>query len=258
MYYVTRLTTRCARPRADALRIKIKIILLGRPPENFRPRKVPRWTSAIFEIKSGLDYHALRCQSDLPNWTFSDCRLNTQLPQIDNSELLIAIVNVPLEDNWFTRKLADGRIVLTFHEIKEILDSQNIPLENIVYRIMYVYALAHLANISIDAGIAHDEARGCIFDFNGIKSDIVASCHRPILCPQCAEMLRSNNISENLIASVQEEVKNIRKDLYYRILERIRKHPVLAIIISTAVALIVGIMSSLISSFIYDKVRAHY
>src|SRR5208283_5115351 len=49
------------------------------------------------------------------------------------------IVNVPIQDNWYSRRLGNNQVVFTFHQINEFLEHFNIPIENVIYRLLYAY-----------------------------------------------------------------------------------------------------------------------
>jgi hypothetical protein len=55
--------------------------------------------------------------------------ISEQLPKNVDADFVIALVNVPIEDTWHTRQVSKNQIVLTFHEIEDILRDANIPLE---------------------------------------------------------------------------------------------------------------------------------
>jgi hypothetical protein len=182
------------------------------------------------------------------------------LPVIDNADFVIAIVNVPLEDNWYSRRLGDGKIVFTFYEVKEILRSNNIPLENAVFRLLYSYTLRYKRSGNTipapnDGGnFTHDETRGCIFDFHGVKSEIAISCDKPIICDECKERLREDRVSESVIAITQEEISNIHKQFYYQILDFIKRHPGGAFFMSSIYALVLGVIGSLLASWVSGRI----
>src|SRR5208282_325017 len=106
-------------------------------------------------------------------------------------------------------------------------------------------------------GYTHDETRGCLFDMNGIKTDLVASCDKPIICDECQERLKKEKVSNILIESTQKEIKRIRKDLYYRALDFVRKHPIWSLALSSIFALIIGTTGSVIASFICDGIKGN-
>lgn len=241
-------------------RIKIKLITVGHLPLDLKLERVKKWKSGVFEIDPSIDNYSLRCDSDGPSWEFSDHIVKEQLPELSGYDFLIAIVNVPLEGNWYARRLGDNLVAFTFYEILDILSDSNIPLENAIYRVLYSYSLFFLrSGRSIPdygalSGFTHDETRGCLFDMNGIKTDLVASCHNPQLCDECEERFKANKVSGSTLALVKKEIKAIRKDLYYRIMEGVKRNPIAALSISVAAALLIGASSSLIASVIWRAI----
>lgn len=241
---------------------KIKLVSIGHLPLDFQSKKVFRWKSSIFEISGEFENFALRCDSDGPDWEFSDELVKKQLPEKFDADFMIAIVNVPIQDNWYSRRLGNNQIVFTFHQIREILEHYNIPLENVIYRLLYAYTLLYkragdkIPDFAWAPGFTHDETRGCLFDMNGIKTDIVASCDKPIICDECEERLKREKVSNLLIQAAQNEIRGIRRDLYYRVLGFIKKHPIGALALSAVFALLIGIAGSLIASIVYDAMKS--
>jgi hypothetical protein len=240
---------------------QIKIVSIGQLPINFSRSKIKSWKSSIFEVVGEIETYELRCDSDSADWVFSDQLVRQQIPIVTDAEFTIALVSVPIELNWYARRLGKNQIVFTFHQVKDILSSSNIPLENVLYRILYAYTLSYqrsgksIPNYEEVTGYTHDETRGCLFDMNGTKTDLVASCDRPIICSECEEKLRKERVSNEVILAAQREIKKIRVDLYYRILHFIKRHPVVALCISSVFALVLGITTSLIASFVFEKLK---
>lgn len=242
-------------------RIKIKLISVGHLPLGLQLDRVKKWGSQIFEVDPFIDNYSLRCDSDGPDWEFSDHLVKAQLPELQGYDFLIAIVNVPLEGNWYARRLGDNSVVFTFHEIRDILSHSNIPLENAIYRVLYAYSLLFLrSGRSIPdygalSGYTHDETRGCLFDMNGIKTDLVASCHNPKLCDECEERFKANKVPGSTLTLAKKEIKGIRKELYYRIIEGVKRHPIVALLISVTAALAIGVTSSMLASVILSRIQ---
>ncbi|MDD5229559.1 MAG: hypothetical protein PHN45_05745 [Methylococcales bacterium] len=238
-------------------KIKIKVISIGHLPLNFQPKKISSWESDLFEIDGSIDNYALRCNSDGYNWEFSDELIKEQLPDF-NADFLIAIVNVPIEQNWYSRRIGKNSIVITYHEIKDILENHNIPLENVIYRLLYTYSLVYIKagrkipDIENTFSFTHDETRGCLFDINGIKTDLIASCHSPKICDECQEKMRSDRVSNDVISLAQKEIRKIKKDLYYQILDFVKQRPIRSLIISTLFALVLGVAGSVLGSIVYE------
>ena len=101
----------------------------------------------------------------------------------------------------------------------------------------------------------HDETRGCLFDMNGIKTDIIYSCHQPIICPYCTEKLKQEKVSNEVISKIKKEISNIKKPLFYQLAEFVKKHPIWSLVISAITAVVLGAMGSFIATVIYEATR---
>lgn len=242
-------------------KVNIRVITIGHLPLQLNLKRVFAWNSEVFQLTGGIDNFALRCDSDIADWVFSDSLIKEQLPSRTGEDILVAIVSVPIQDNWYSRRLGDNKIVFTFNQIKEFLLWDNIPLENAILRVLYAYTLLYRRSGNKVPGFGeapsftHDETRGCLFDMNGIKSDLVESCSSPVVCSECEERLRNERVSTQDIHTVQKEIRKIRKPLYFRILGFVKSNPVLSLIISSAFAISLGVISSLIASYIFAKIN---
>lgn len=237
---------------------KITVATIGSLPVDFKVQKIKSLKSSVFEIVDGIESYALPNKSDGENWQYSDAKLDTALPNEFSGEFLVGIVSVPLELNWYTRRLTGNRIVFTFHEIKDILRESNIPLENMIYRVLYSYLLLYKRNshripsVYEETSYTHDETRGCLFDMNGIKEDVIYSCNNPIICSDCVARLTQERVSNETISSCQNEIKKIKKARFYQIADFIKKYPVYSLILSGITAIVLGTIGSLIATFIYE------
>lgn len=242
-------------------KVRIKLITIGHLPLHLNLKRVSGWKSAAFQLVGDVEHFALRCDSDSEGWEFSDELIKAQLPETHGADFLLAIVNVPIQDNWYSRRLGENKIVFTFSQIKDFLTCENIPLENAIFRVLYAYTLVYrLSGNKIPGfdevlGFTHDETRGCLFDINGIKSELIESCDEPVVCGECEERLRKGRISTDTIKTVQKEIRKIRKSLYFRALDFVKSHPLSALAISSAFAIMLGVTGSLIASFVYDCIK---
>ncbi|MPQ69657.1 MULTISPECIES: hypothetical protein [unclassified Pseudomonas] len=242
-------------------KIKITVATIGHMPAEFQKKKLKEWKSSIFEVVDEIENYSLNCQSDGLGWEFTDAPLENVLPTNFNGDFLVSIVNVPIEGNWYTRRLTSNRVVFSFHEIKDILRSSNIPLENIIYRLFYAYSLLYkrsenrIPTNTEHTSFTHDETRGCIFDMNGIKTDIIHSCHKPILCSSCVERTRQEKVSSETIEKCQSEIYGIQKDLFYKMTDFIKQHPVWSLAISGLTAIVLGAIGSVVGSYVYEAIK---
>jgi len=97
----------------------------------------------------------------------------------------------------------------------------------------------------------HDETRSCIFDMTGIKTEIIYSASKPTVCDKCSILLQERKIANNIIEKVKAELKGIRKTTYYRLLDFIKRWPILTIILSSSLAILLGI----ISSYLFEMIK---
>ncbi|MDP1666808.1 MAG: hypothetical protein Q8L79_16995 [Methylobacter sp.] len=243
-------------------KVRIKVVTIGHLPLHLNLKGVTGWYSEVFQLAGGIENFALRCDADSDGWVFSDSLLKAQLSKNFDADFLIAIVNVPIEDNWYSRRLGDNQIVFTFSQIKDFLTWENIPLENAILRVLYAYTLLYrrsgnkIPGFGEARSFTHDETRGCLFDMNGVKSDLVESCDTPLVCSECEERLRNEHVSTQTIKSTQQEIKKIRKPLYFRALDFVKAHSITALVMSSVFALALGVTGSLIASFVYDGIKA--
>lgn len=245
-------------------KIKIRIAILGHLPYSIDLNKIKNWKSDLFELEQPISSFNIVGNSDGVNWEFLDENINHQLPARDGSDILLVVTNVPLQDNYFARRYSDNRVCITFNEMTDYLKFDNIPYENLILRVLYSVSFVYkrygnrVPEITELTNFAHDDTRGCIFDMNGIKTDIIYSLNKPQLCHSCVETLtnlRTNRIDKELILKVQKELLKIRKGLYFQVLDFIKMRPIFALIISTVFALLIGTSGSLIASWIWGKIK---
>lgn len=245
-------------------RIRIKIVFLGFLPHTIDIEKIKSWKSNLFEIVDSINTIAIVGNSDGHNWEYSDENMEKQIPVRSDSDILLAVTNVPIQNNFFARRFEDNRICLTYCEMTDILKSENIPMENLILRVLYSVSLLYrryenrIPNSHEHTNFAHDDTRGCLFDMNGIKTDIIYSLDKPHLCHSCVESLTTNSnfrFEVEVIDRVQKELRGIRKRPYYRITDFIKKNPVLSIIISAFSAFVIGTMGSLVSNIIWRLLK---
>ncbi|WP_144277133.1 hypothetical protein [Chlorobium sp. KB01] len=215
-----------------------------------------RWKSDIWEIHEGrIDTITLNGDSDLPSWGYSDRVLSGNAPVTSDAQMTLYILNVPLQDNYYFRRLADNVACMSFFEIADALRSCNIPLENAVLRLIYGCALMYtrkrvFPSILELSSFAHHETKGCIFDMAGIKTDIIFSSNNPILCESCCVAASGDQVPNEFLATVKKEIQGIKKHLYYQIADVIKLHPLLALTLSSIFAIILGTIGSLVAAYI--------
>jgi hypothetical protein len=85
----------------------------------------------------------------------------------------------------------------------------------------------------------------------GLKEDIVLSASKPTLCYACEATIRRKPLNENFIAQLRKELKFIKKPLYYRIFDWVKKHPILSLVITLLTTIIVDFISTTLYNLIF-------
>jgi hypothetical protein len=241
---------------------RIKLAVLGRLPPEFDPADLIDWSSTTFEIDPRIDSYELNEDAQGPDWEFTDRQLEKYLSNNLDGDFMVILLSVKLQDNWYVRRLSKNRILFTFYDIDQILRFHRIPLKNVALRVLYAASLIYrrygnrIPPATEPTSYAHDETRGCLFDINSSKIDIVRSCHEPILCEYCISQLKSAQVSNEVLRAVQSEIKKIRKPLFERMSEFVQTHPIWSIVVSVLTALIIGVLASIAAAFIYDGIKA--
>jgi len=240
------------------MKLKIALRFLGCKTPDLDKRVLEKWRSKLWELdEKSIDSLQLNGDCDLPDWGYSDNALQNRALPKKGADLTICILNVPLEDNYYFRRILENVACVSTYEIAEVLRNHHIPIENLILRIVYscvlIYARKnHLPPITEIASYTHHETKGCVFDMTGIKTDVVFSCDRPILCDACRVAASNDGVSKEKIQDYESELAKIVKRLFYRMTDWVKRRPILTLVISAAMTLILGIVGSLIAAVLYS------
>lgn len=233
--------------------IRINLVSLGYMPHFVDFERMRNWKSKVFRVVS-FDRVELLPNSDGWLWSYTDAILEEKVPMPSDADLTLALINLPLEDNYYARRIADNRIAISAYEIADILIASDIPLENYVLRMLYKYATVfkRYGRIPVmrEGILSHDETRVCLFDMTPMKTAIIYSTERLGLCEECRIELKKSGVSTSFLDKLEGELKKVRKGTYYRILGFIKRRPILAIAISVLSAILVNLLSSVLYEFL--------
>lgn len=236
-------------------RVRIKIGIIGYLPFEFNLKKIKHWRSGVFKITGVDEYDIKTSRADTSDWGYSDDLLNKELPERSGEDIFIGVTYVPIENNFYARRLENNRVIVSFCGIYQDIIENNIPVENLLLRVIYASSIIYKIEREIRPVakyryiLLHDDTRGCIFDMTGNdKRDVIYSLDRPQLCDACKSNLRANNIPNNTIKIINTELLRIKKGRFYHISQFIKKRPFFSMLIT----IVTGIIISLIANAIYD------
>jgi hypothetical protein len=241
---------------------KIKIAVYGTMPKKLNTVILKKWKSQVFELVGNDITTNLLPELTTSNGPCTDDEIKNKisLKNKNPADFTIAIVNINLEDNYYSRRVGDNCVIFSFSQISEHLKKEDIPLENAILRAAYVYTLVFRANDKVpslgEEKITHDETRKCIFDHNAQLYDIVETLDPPCICPTCENRyMTTAKIDRKLMSDFKKELSHVRKPLYFRIRDLIREKPITAFVISSIYAVILGTIGSLIASYVWEYLR---
>jgi len=223
---------------------KIKIVKLGTQRHEYLYEQLKKYKSNLFEIqifeKSGLP--KMDC-----GWGYSFNALsNLLVPDFDNTthDMCIGFIDHSIQDNLYGKCLDNnGKVYIrSFFQAAEFLQSKNIDVFNYMLKSIY----RDLTRYIVGRGIGHHDTRGCLFDYCGNKEDITVSTQNLIICSECESKIKSKEIPENYLRNLKNEIKRVKKQRYYRILDFIKRYPILSILIGVGSSFLINILANLI------------
>ena len=212
--------------------IKVSIVSLGnlKYPVDFK--FLEGWRSDVMTIIHGGSVgHLPNAEGD--DWQYTDEQLYKIVKPDREAAFTLGLINAPLNRNFYHIRISNDVAVLSLYEMADIVRYSEFTIENFILRSTYELLVLYAAYgklIPSDNEIwSHDEVRGCLFDMNANKSDIVFSLHRPILCPSCKNRLLSKQVQATFLPALEQELPRIQKNLYIRILHWVNRTSALRI-----------------------------
>jgi hypothetical protein len=229
--------------------LKISLVSLGSLKYPIDMAYLEKWESQLLVIQHGASIGHLPNAQGI-DWVYTDEQLSTLIQADRDADFTLAIINAKLEDNYYMRRLGNNVAVLSLFEMAEIVRLSDFTVENFILRNIYSLAVLYAANGELfrtDAfSWAHDDVRGCLFDMNANKSDIVFSMHKPKLCDGCRARVLDKQVNSGFLPALDKELSRIKKALYFRMVVWVKAHPLYALAITAFSAVVLNLIASII------------
>ncbi|MFA5345897.1 MAG: hypothetical protein WC315_06470 [Candidatus Omnitrophota bacterium] len=231
---------------------KIMLCKLGHFKQPIDFKKIEGWCSGYFKIVHSDEVRNINVDHFNDDYTYPNVSILSDMGEDeDGIDLKIAIVDQPLEREFYMHRLEARKCVVSIFPVYDILKLANIPIENYIIRCVYeavvfLYEGNGVVNENVYL-IPHHETRGCLFDMNVFIEKIVYSSVTPIICDQCKARLNVLPLPENFVNNIQKELKRLKQPLYYRLEKLIKKNPVVSLLIASLLAIILNIIANFIS-----------
>lgn len=230
-------------------KVRIKLVPLGGNPGAFDHERVKRYKSSLFTV-SQVDMAPYLPEMDGEMWNHSCESLSKIVRNGNECDFTVGITGHMLDDNYYIRRLGNSACVMSYFELTDVIRSAGNTLENFILRNIYelvsIYKECNESLADGDRSFVHDDTRGCIYDMNGYKPNIVYSMDKPIICDQCLARLRQKSLSSGWIDSIQSEIAKIRAPAYNRIVKFIKSHPWLSFLIGSVWATVLNLIAGAI------------
>ena len=234
-------------------KIPITIIKLGHIEQIIDFTFIDNISSEIFDI------NGIKNIPNLPSANGNNHQLNIDYSTDDIKKILhnhqcnglcIAIMDYKFRDNFYMHIIDTNKICISISDLELILKRKNISLENFILKNIYEIAVLYKhfnERITTDAyGFVHSDTRGCLFDLNGDKLDIIYNTEHPKICNECKTKL-NNNVN---ISILENELKNIKKPFIVSLELFIKENP----LTSMAITFLISIPINLLSNYIWLKI----
>lgn len=179
---------------------------------NDKTERITKMIDDIVDLLNGVQkyFHFVKKTTDVFKDSVIDWKsFSRRYKQTDLYE--IHITDFPFYDNYFSHE-NHNYSVITVNGWEE-----NFYPPSLKSYVMYQIAQAAMvfeAELSerVISSMEHQEARGCMFDFCGNKSDIKLGINSGIICDDCIEQLRRYNVEENAIRAIKTILYYVRKE----------------------------------------------
>jgi hypothetical protein len=234
------------------LKVKIRIKILGGLKYKLNLDKIKKWKTSFYEITAIETLEALPDSINKEDWSYSDEQLKNIIGDTSTSQATVAIISHKLTNNYYGRRITNNCYVLSLYQTAKIVFSNDLKLEDfIIQNLYYVAALYYRYKGKIPTSetiVTHQDIRGCLFDFNVNKKDLVFSLAKVSICDKCKADFDSTIVPENFVANIKTELSRIKKSRYFVIRDFIRRRPICSILLGVVLAVILNLLSSYIFS----------
>lgn len=232
--------------------LKIKLIIVGHSDRVVNFDLIKKYKSKFFKF---FDIERI---DNLPNAKKDDGYLNivytkAEIQKVMNDiqfdGLCIAVMNYSFDDNFYMHRVGDNKVCISVFELENILNAKKISIENFIIKNIYEIFIYHkiLKNFTDNKEVykfIHSDTRGCLFDLNGDKRDIIYNTEKPIICDECKGKISKKSIPKNFLEDIQKELLKIDKPFIKKIENFISKYPLFSVIVTFIFSTFINLFSN--------------
>jgi len=239
----------------------IKLIIIGHSDRVVNFDLIKKYKSKYFKFSD------IERINNLPNpqkddgyldIVYTKTEIQKIMQDIEFDGLCIAIMNYGFDDNFYMHRVGINKVCISIYGLENILNKKNISIENFIikntYEMFIFYKiLKNLANNEEVYTFIHSDTRGCLFDRNGDKRDIVYNTEKPIICDECKGEISKKSIPKNFLEEIQKELSRIDKPFIKKIENFISKYPLFSVFTTFIFSTFINLFSNWIWELINGK-----
>lgn len=239
-------------------KLNVKLVLIGHLRNTLDLSKLKRFKSRFFHITEVERIDELpKPQKDdgFLDIVYSCDEVTALMEPVNTTDLVVGIINYRFDDNFYLHRTGENKACLSIADIDRHLLARNISIENFIIKNIFemIVFINTLGKFDTDEvyDFVHQDTRGCLFDMNGDKLDVIHNTERPIICNSCKGKINAKSVPDNFIKHLEKELRRIRKPYVSTIELFIKQYP----LFSLAVTFLLGILINIISNMIWEKLK---
>jgi hypothetical protein len=231
--------------------INIKLIIIGHSDRVVNFDEIKKHKSKFFKF-SDIEHINNLSNSQKDNGyldvVYSKKEIQSMINDIEFDGLCIAIMNYRFNDNFYMHRIDTNKVCISVCGLENILSEKKISIENFIikntYEVLIFYIiLKNLINDGVYTFV-HSDTRGCLFDLNGDKRDIIYNTEKPIICDECKGKISKKSIPKNFLENIQKELLKIDKPFIKKIENFISKYPLFSVLVTFFFSTLINLFSN--------------
>ena len=238
---------------------KILIIRLGKQRDDKSYEKLAKRKSKLLQFTLMPGYlkldSTLKVNKDVTVGEYDTDALAAYIQEqknlrLDEYDLVLGCLDRPhsSEDNLLAEVSKDIErnkfYILCTTNIMERLENGHVSLLN--YLLNLIYGMYVRKYLGIDP--EYHESPGCLLDYGFLERDMIAGCIKPVLCEDCTAGITDKETA----ALMNKEMKKISIPFYIRLLDTIKAHTMLSMVIAVIASMFFGMLSNYMAAVLLE------
>lgn len=229
--------------------INIKLIIVGHADRVVNFDLIKKYKSKFFKFSD------IERINNLPNpqkddgyldIVYTKQEIQSIMNNIEFDGICLAIMNYGFDDNFYMHRVGANKVCISVYGLENILSKKTIAMENFIiknaYEVFVFYKIGR--DLTNNFKLIHNDTRGCLFDMNGDKRDIVYNTEKPSICDECRGKISNKSIPKDFLDDIQKELFKIDKPFIKKIENFITKYPLFSVSITFISSILINIFSN--------------